>query len=206
MIVCPNVTALGMNASSHVKHATSVHKTLRTRIRPHWVNIVAIHKIVSVVADSLDQTSALRVLVRGHFIVMKYLECSCAMSLELLHNCRSTVKIIAIFVVWFPCSLWALCSHVCCTSHILIVWCPRNRPWGPIGLWNVKDPPHCLDNRLTVNCEILATCSSTYSSVRTLQEEHSFSIKWSYPRNRPWRPIGLWDVKDPTLSRQSAHR
>jgi hypothetical protein len=23
--------------------------------------------------------------------------------------------------------------------------------------------PHCLDNRLTVNCEILATCSSTYS-------------------------------------------
>jgi hypothetical protein len=27
----------------------------------------------------------------------------------------------------------------------------------------------------------------------------------SNPRNRPWRPIGLWDVKDPTLSRQSAH-
>jgi hypothetical protein len=23
-------------------------------------------------------------------------------------------------------------------------------------------------------------------------------------RNRPWRPIGLWGVKDPTLSRQSA--
>jgi hypothetical protein len=28
----------------------------------------------------------------------------------------------------------------------------------------------------------------------------------SYPRNRPWRPIGLWNVGDPTLSRQSAHR
>jgi hypothetical protein len=28
---------------------------------------------------------------------------------------------------------------------------------------------------------------------------------WVYPRNRPWRPIELWDVKDPTLSRQSAH-
>jgi hypothetical protein len=27
----------------------------------------------------------------------------------------------------------------------------------------------------------------------------------SYPCNRPWRPIGLWDVKNPTLSRQSAH-
>jgi hypothetical protein len=29
-------------------------------------------------------------------------------------------------------------------------------------------------------------------------------LVYSYPRNRPWRPIGLWDVKDPTLSRQSA--
>jgi hypothetical protein len=28
----------------------------------------------------------------------------------------------------------------------------------------------------------------------------------SYPRNRPWRPTGLRDVKDPTLFRQSAHR
>jgi hypothetical protein len=24
--------------------------------------------------------------------------------------------------------------------------------------------------------------------------------------NRPWRPIGLWDVEAPTFSRQSAHR
>jgi hypothetical protein len=29
--------------------------------------------------------------------------------------------------------------------------------------------------------------------------------KESYPRNRPWRLRGLWDVKDPTLSRHSAH-
>jgi hypothetical protein len=28
----------------------------------------------------------------------------------------------------------------------------------------------------------------------------------SYSCNRPWRPIGLWDVEDPTFSRQSAHR
>jgi hypothetical protein len=60
--------------------------------------------------------------------------------------------------------------------------------------------PHCLDNRLTVNCEILATCSITYGPVRTSQKAHSVSINYSYPRNRPWRPIGLWDVKDPTLS------
>jgi hypothetical protein len=24
--------------------------------------------------------------------------------------------------------------------------------------------------------------------------------------NRPWRPVGLWDVEDPTMSTQSAHR
>jgi hypothetical protein len=29
--------------------------------------------------------------------------------------------------------------------------------------------------------------------------------KVKLPRNRPWRTIGMWDVKDPTLSRQSAH-
>jgi hypothetical protein len=31
-------------------------------------------------------------------------------------------------------------------------------------------------------------------------------IHKSYTCNRPWRPIGLWDVKAPTISRQSAHR
>jgi hypothetical protein len=25
-------------------------------------------------------------------------------------------------------------------------------------------------------------------------------------RNRAWRPVRLWDVEDPTLSRQSTHR
>jgi hypothetical protein len=45
---------------------------------------------------------------------------------------------------------------------------PRNRP---------RRPAHFLDNRLTVNCKILATCSSTYSPVRTSQEAHSVSIK-----------------------------
>jgi hypothetical protein len=31
-------------------------------------------------------------------------------------------------------------------------------------------------------------------------------VKPSYPCNRQWRTIGLWDVKNPTLSTQSAHR
>jgi hypothetical protein len=37
--------------------------------------------------------------------------------------------------------------------------------------------PNYLDKRLTVNCEILGTCSSTYSPVRTSQEAHFVSIK-----------------------------
>jgi hypothetical protein len=31
-------------------------------------------------------------------------------------------------------------------------------------------------------------------------------VRQSYPHNRLWRPIGLFDVKDPPLSRKSAHR
>jgi hypothetical protein len=30
--------------------------------------------------------------------------------------------------------------------------------------------------------------------------------RWRYLCKRPWRPISLWDVKAPTLSRKSAHR
>jgi hypothetical protein len=44
-----------------------------------------------------------------------------------------------------------------------------------------------------------------------LRSARRYNVTWrmvnqSYPRNRPWRPMGLWDVQDPTLSRQSAHR
>jgi hypothetical protein len=33
-----------------------------------------------------------------------------------------------------------------------------------------------------------------------------YLYKKSYPCNRPWRPIGVWEVEAPTSSRQSAHR
>jgi hypothetical protein len=35
-----------------------------------------------------------------------------------------------------------------------------------------------------------------------------FRVKLNMARtcNRPWRPIGLWDVEAPTFSRQSLHR
>jgi hypothetical protein len=31
------------------------------------------------------------------------------------------------------------------------------------------------------------------------------TVKVNYPCNRPWTPIGLWDVEAPTFSRQLAH-
>jgi hypothetical protein len=46
----------------------------------------------------------------------------------------------------------------------------------------------------------------TTEAVSFLLHKIKCSKKQSYPRNRPWRPTGLFDVKDPTLSRQSAHR
>jgi hypothetical protein len=42
-------------------------------------------------------------------------------------------------------------------------------------------------------------------AVDSASNRNDYEVK-SYPRNRPWRPIELWDVEDPTLSRQSAHR
>jgi hypothetical protein len=47
-------------------------------------------------------------------------------------------------------------------------------------------------------------CCSAFCLFRT-DGFNSFHVYKSYPRNRPWRPTGLRDVKDPTLSRQSAH-
>jgi hypothetical protein len=45
-----------------------------------------------------------------------------------------------------------------------------------------------------------------FQDSRTLLFTHSVyvCVPYGYPRNRPWGSIGLWDVKVPTLSRQSA--
>jgi hypothetical protein len=50
-----------------------------------------------------------------------------------------------------------------------------------------------------------------FQSAQIVSTDFPFQVlkkvrKWSYPCNRLRRPIGLWDVEDPTLSRQSAHR
>jgi hypothetical protein len=46
--------------------------------------------------------------------------------------------------------------------------------------------------------------SSLYQVKTTKITDKAKVKKKIYPRNRPWRPVALWDVKDPTLSRQSA--
>jgi hypothetical protein len=47
-------------------------------------------------------------------------------------------------------------------------------------------------------------CPSTNRTASNVRNS-GMGYDLSYPHNRPWRPIGLWHVKDPTLSRQSAH-
>jgi hypothetical protein len=41
---------------------------------------------------------------------------------------------------------------------------------------------------------------------KQLKSPYNFSTLKGKACNRPWRPIGLWDVEDPTFSRQSTHR
>jgi hypothetical protein len=63
-------------------------------------------------------------------------------------------------------------------------------------------------SRFGEQCRIIG-CSELRFLIVMLPSSRSFiflrKVK-SYPSNRPWRPIGLWDVQDPTLSRKSAHR
>jgi hypothetical protein len=51
-------------------------------------------------------------------------------------------------------------------------------------------------------CCLLKITSMLWTSEWLL--EHGY--KFSYPCNRSWRPIVLWDAEVPTFSRQSAHR
>jgi hypothetical protein len=59
-------------------------------------------------------------------------------------------------------------------------YCPRWSMWGSLA-----------DNAISVDA--LLCCKNKQKG-------------YSYPCNRPWRPIGLWGVEAPTFSRQLAHR
>jgi hypothetical protein len=63
---------------------------------------------------------------------------------------------------------------------------------------------HVLEDR-ALNTEIVSFKRACFSSI-IYSYVHKIKEKQSFPCNRPWRPIGLLYVEDPTLSRQSAHR
>jgi hypothetical protein len=98
---------------------------------------------------------------------------------------------------------------------LCILWCPIA---ALLSVTSESEPMHCkrcTDSdvpramtglvarvQLTWACHILAYFSTLKTDV-IRSSETSGSLSDSC--NRPWRPIGLWDVEDPTLSRQSAH-
>jgi hypothetical protein len=58
----------------------------------------------------------------------------------------------------------------------------------------------------SVRNPVLTINDSDRHNLKFLKLKHYLCLCKSYPCNRPWRPIGLWDVEAPTHSRQSAHR
>jgi hypothetical protein len=48
--------------------------------------------------------------------------------------------------------------------------------------------------------------SNWFKPILWKTEIHEGTHTYIYPCNRPWSPIGLWDIEAPTFSRKSAHR
>jgi hypothetical protein len=61
-------------------------------------------------------------------------------------------------------------------------------------------------------CFVVCSCACGKHSLCQQREDSLYDVKAKkkktvkLSRNRPWRPIGLEDVEDPTLTRQSPHR
>jgi hypothetical protein len=94
-------------------------------------------------------------------------------------------KIVVLAVFWYQTE-----SEV--TEFMLVASCGRwTLPRYPVngGLGEAQSWPWSGGGNLTFVSQLIT--------------RHFFK---SYPCNRPWRPIGLWDVEVPTFSRQPAHR
>jgi hypothetical protein len=93
----------------------------------------------------------------------------------------------------------ALVTYLC---HQAYSWIYSLQPWRRMQYVSTKSryPPPTLYNVTIPEYSILETSDfSRFIPIFIL-------IIWSYPCNRPRRPIGLWDVEAVTFSRQSAHR
>jgi hypothetical protein len=128
---------------------------------------------------------------------------------------------------WVSISCWDKRDFIL-LQHLNTIWRPDNLvPNGSLVIFSseAKWPVHKINHSLPSSAEIKNTWSyiSTppphmFSRHDTLVIKHSDNfesvtsgskgaefVSKTIPCNRPWKPIGLWDVKDPTLSRQSAH-
>jgi hypothetical protein len=87
-----------------------------------------------------------------------------------------------------------LCGSV---RHKIYVWtliylteCYADN-WGKIAHFHTVQRPK---SKINIDNEVMWNPKSVSEKKR-----------WSYSSNRLWRPIGLWDIEDPTRSGQSAH-
>jgi hypothetical protein len=94
--------------------------------------------------------------------------------------------------------------------HISLDLTPSGHKSRITALWSIDGTVTLLKNvkmsyvQVMKGCFVLLKSAVLFTDFRlTFWDEVK---KESYPSNRPWRPIWLWDVEGPTLSRQSAHR
>jgi hypothetical protein len=94
-------------------------------------------------------------------------------------------------------------------------WRPRLTYWSLSFLgwshWEIKRSSaitQAIDHSASGPCSILdrGRFYNHWRSHSHTLDADSKCKKKSYSCNRPRRPIGLWDIVDPTLFRQSAHR
>jgi hypothetical protein len=86
--------------------------------------------------------------------------------------------------------------HRCLCVRLFSLCCPvcRERPWDGL-IPRPRSPNDCV-----------LQDEETEKASKAQQKGCRAINNTRYPRNRQWRPIGLWDVEDPTLFRQSDHR
>jgi hypothetical protein len=70
----------------------------------------------------------------------------------------------------------------------------------------VKQQNSNSPENITVGYVMFTTANRLQYNTEHYSDYKLKSKKWGYPCIRPWRPLGLQDVEDPTLSIQSAHR
>jgi hypothetical protein len=84
-----------------------------------------------------------------------------------------------------------------------------SRLWYGCGLESRKhdrgDPLSCPHDTIYPQKLALTSPKSGGRSV-DIALSRTKATKLFLPRKRSWRPTGLWDIKDPTLSRQSSYR